>query len=117
MLNPALKAYRHALRATRVAFPGDLYMLNAARTQVKDGIMANRKLADSAEIEKAVTHLDEVAAFLIKNIVQGELQKNERYHLKFHEKTELGSNDTIKQSKAEMGSLAGVKAKKRCGSK
>ncbi|GEQ71921.1 hypothetical protein JCM33374_g5607 [Metschnikowia sp. JCM 33374] len=113
MSNAALKAYRHALRATRVAFNGDTFMLSSARSKVKEGIVANRNLSDPQETENAVKHLDEVAEFLVKNIVQGEKQKNDRYHLKFHEKTELGSNETIKQnSRANLGSLAGVKARK-----
>lgn len=113
MSNAALTAYRHALRATRLVFNGDAYMLNSARAKVKEGILNNRTLTDKDETDKAVQHLEEVAVFLTKNIVQGEKQKNERFHLKFHSKTELGSNDTIKQSRAEMGSLAGAKATRR----
>ncbi|KAJ8145136.1 hypothetical protein OXX80_005178 [Metschnikowia pulcherrima] len=106
-------AYRHALRATRVAFNGDNFMLLNARAKVKEGILENKHLTGAEETEKAVKHLDEVAAFLVKNIVQGEKQKNDRYHLKFHEKTELGSNETIRQnSKVNLGSLAGVKVRK-----
>ncbi|OBA22370.1 hypothetical protein METBIDRAFT_31280 [Metschnikowia bicuspidata var. bicuspidata NRRL YB-4993] len=113
MSRQALTAYRHALRATRVAFNGDNFMLLSARAKVKESILANRNLSDEQETAKSVQHLDEVAAFLAKNIVQGEKQENDRYHLKFHAKTELGSNDTIKEnSKANLGSLAGVKVRK-----
>jgi len=111
--NLALQAYRNALRATRVAFNGDQVVLHAARTRVREGFESNRALSDEAEITKAVTELNEVARFLVKNIVQGEQEKDGRYFLKFHDKTELGSNESIKQSnRANMGSLAGVKARK-----
>lgn len=111
--NVALQAYRAALRATRVAFSGDDVVLKAARTKVREGFESNRELSDQAEVDKAVKELNEVAQFLVKNIVQGEQEEDGRYFLKFHEKTELGSNETIKQSnRANMGSLAGVKARK-----
>lgn len=114
MTRAAVTAYRHALRATRLAFKGDTYMMNAARGKVKEGILEKRDLRDEQEIEKAVTHLEEVAAFLVKNIVQGERQPNDRFQLKFHSKTELGSNETIKQeSRVNLGSLAGAKVR-RC---
>lgn len=111
--NLALQAYRTTLRATRIAFNGDEVVLKAARAKVRDGFESNRGLSDQVEIEKAVTELNEVAHFLIKNIVQGEQEKDGRYFLKFHDKTELGSNESIKQNNlANMGSLAGVKARK-----
>lgn len=109
----ALQAYRAALRATRVAFNGDSVVLNSARNKIREGFEENRSMSDQQEIEKAVTDLNEVAKFLVKNIVQGEQEKDGRYFLKFHDKTELGSNESIKQNnRANMGSLAGVKVKK-----
>lgn len=111
--NPALQAYRTALRATRIAFNGDNTVLNSARLRIREGFESNRTLSDGQEIEKAVKDLNEVALFLVKNIVQGEPKEDGRYFLKFHEKTELGSNETIKQdNRANMGSLAGVKVRK-----
>lgn len=113
MSKPALQAYKAALRATKTVFSGDGYMLLLARAKIREGFEEKRGLTDAEEIEKEVTHLNEVAKFLVKNVVQGEKQANDRFHLKFHAKTELGSNETIKQSnRAEMGSLAGVKVRK-----
>lgn len=114
MRSPALQAYRAALRATRTAFNGDDVVLGSARAKIREGFELNRNLADQEAVTKAVDDLNEVAKFLVKNIVQGEKQPNDRYYLKFHDKTELGSNETIKQSNTEnMGLLAGVKATRR----
>lgn len=109
----AINAYRNALRATRVAFKNDLPVLTAARTQIKQGFIDNKDLAQQEQQQEAIDKMNEVSQFLIKNIVQGEKQEGEKYFLKFHDRTELGDNETIKQSKAEMGSLAGAKVK-RC---
>lgn len=108
----ALGAYRQALRATRVAFKTDLPVLTAARTQIKQGFLDNKNITDQDEQQEAVDKMNEVSKFLIKNIVQGEKKDDGKYFLNFHERTELGDNESIKQSKAEMGSLAGAKAKK-----
>lgn len=113
MSKPAVQAYRAALRATRVAFPGDAFMIRSARVKMREGFEMNKGLQVKEEIEKAVDDLNEVAKFLVKNVVQAEMQQNERYLLKIHDKTELGLNDTIKQSNKEnMGSLAGAKVRK-----
>lgn len=95
-------------------------VLQSARSKIREGFETNRALQDKTEAVKKVNELEEVAQFLVKNIVQGEKkQGDDRYFLKFHSQTELGSNDTIKQNKADMGSLAGAKAKRatRCSDK
>lgn len=108
-MSSVLSAYRNALRATKVAFRQDLPIFQAARVQLKQGIRDNSNLQAQPEIEEAVQKLNEVAKFLIQNIVQGEKQQDGKYFLNFHEKTELGDNETIKQGRKEMGSLAGKK--------
>lgn len=113
MSRSAISAYREALRATAVAFKGDAKVLSAARQRIREGYELNRELADSEKVEKAITELREVAKFLVQNIVQGEQKEDGKYFLKFHSKTELGDNETIKHSKKEMGSLAGAKARRR----
>lgn len=113
MSNSALQAYRAALRATRVAFNGDVVVLNSARAKIREGFDANKTLADKEEAHKKVKELEEVAQFLVKNIVQGVKDEDkDRYFLNFHSQTELGSNETIKQRKTDLGSLAGAKVRK-----
>lgn len=112
-MSVALSAYRTALRATGVAFRGDTTVLNAARLKIKQGFEENRELSDAGKIDEEIQKLNEVSSFLIKNIVQGELKDGEKYHLKFHSRTELGDNESIKQNnRANLGSLAGAKVKK-----
>ncbi|EGW31207.1 uncharacterized protein SPAPADRAFT_140167 [Spathaspora passalidarum NRRL Y-27907] len=108
-MSSALKAYREALRATRVVFQRDLPRLMAARTEIKTQIKNKANLTDETERLEAINHLEEVTKFLRHNIVQGEVQNNGNVHLNFREETELGDNETIKQGKSEMGSLSGKK--------
>ena len=108
-MSATLSAYRNALRATKVVFRHDLPILTAARTQIKENIRNNSNLKDTTEIVEAVKKLNDVSKFLISNIVQGEKQDDGKYFLNFHEKTELGDNESIKQGKKNLGSLAGKK--------
>lgn len=105
----ALSAYRNALRATKLAFANDMPVLVGARNKIRDGFIENKHLQDEEKIAEQIKHINEVTQFLTKNIVQGRMQEDGKYFLNFHEKTELGDNDSIKQSKTEMGSLSGKK--------
>lgn len=112
----SLKAYRTALRATQIAFKQDLPVLRAARLQIKDGMIKNKDLPE-AQANEEIEKLNEISKFLVKNIVQGKMTDG-KYFLNFHEQTELGDNETIKQGKKhdEMGSLVGKKGSsiKKC---
>ncbi|KAL3232581.1 Mitochondrial zinc maintenance protein 1, mitochondrial [Nakaseomyces bracarensis] len=92
----ALQAYRHGLKATRVAFNGDNRMLVAARAEMRKGMQSPD---DTKPVEDQIKHLEEVATFLRRNVVQGEKipGEQERYHLNFHKEIELGDNESIKQ--------------------
>lgn len=107
-MNPALQAYRTALRATGKAFKGDTVVLTESRNKIKQEILGHKSL-QSPEREEEINKLNEVSLFLRKNIVQGQRQDDGKYYLNFTPDTELGDNDTIKQSKKDMGSLAGKK--------
>lgn len=68
----ALAAYRHLLRATRIAFQGDIQLLQASRSQVRQGFEDKRSLeTSSAETGEAIQHAEGVAEILRANIVQG----------------------------------------------
>lgn len=107
----AISAYRNALRATQLAFSKDLPVLESARSQIKLGFIESRDFEDE-KAQEAIDKMNEVSAFLVKNIVQGERKESGKYFLNFHERTELGDNETIKQNKSDLGSLAGAKVKK-----
>ncbi|EGV63094.1 Mitochondrial zinc maintenance protein 1, mitochondrial [Yamadazyma tenuis] len=108
MKNPALQAYRTALRATAQAFKGDLEIKLAARSKIREGMHQHQTL-QSPQRDEEIDKLNEVSMFLKKNIVQGQKQDDGKYLLNFTKETELGDNDSIKQSKQDMGSLAGKK--------
>ncbi|EXJ67239.1 uncharacterized protein A1O5_09886 [Cladophialophora psammophila CBS 110553] len=94
----ALAAYRHLLRATRIAFPGDYHLLHAARTQARTGFDTLRSLdPDSEEAIKGIAHAEGVASILRHNVVQGkQVEGSDVIRLTIHEDTEKGDNDTVK---------------------
>lgn len=68
----ALAAYRHLLRAFRVAFHEDTHLLHAARSQARIGFDDQSSLdPSSAEATKAIAHAEGVADVLRHNVVQG----------------------------------------------
>ncbi|KAK3372340.1 mitochondrial zinc maintenance protein 1, mitochondrial [Podospora didyma] len=92
----ALQAYRHLMRAVRVAFEGDARVLDAARQQIRMNFREKATLpASDPSIQPAIQHAEEVACFLRANVVQGK-KEGDRYKLRIHEDTERGDNDTIK---------------------
>ncbi|KAJ4408895.1 Mitochondrial zinc maintenance protein 1, mitochondrial [Neurospora sp. IMI 360204] len=92
----ALQAYRHLMRAARVAFDGDARTLTAAYESISRGFRENQNLpANDPTIAPAIAHAEEVASFLRSNVVQGR-KEGESYKLRIHQDTERGDNDTIK---------------------
>lgn len=68
----ALAAYRHLLRATRIAFQGDFPLLHAARSQARAGFQSLSSLDPSSEeAVKAIAHAEGVVDVLRHNVVQG----------------------------------------------
>lgn len=68
----ALAAYRHLLRATRVAFKGDIQLLHASQSQARQGFNDKRSLEPSSpEVGEAIKHAEGVAEVLRSNVVQG----------------------------------------------
>ncbi|KAF7845711.1 hypothetical protein BT93_L1033 [Corymbia citriodora subsp. variegata] len=95
----ALRAYRHILRATRIAFRDDHHLMHAARIQARTGFNHASNIDPSTpEAQSAVAHAEEVAKILVENIVQGKRIEGEenKYRLNIHESTERGFNDTVK---------------------
>ncbi|KAI0130536.1 hypothetical protein BJ170DRAFT_594045 [Xylariales sp. AK1849] len=99
----ALAAYRHLMRAARIAFHaltlenlGDEPILNAARHQIRSGFREHASLeTSSAEVGEHIKHAEDVATILKQNVVQGRKQ-GDAYKLRIHEYTERGDNDTVK---------------------
>ncbi|KAK9786767.1 putative Mitochondrial zinc maintenance protein 1, mitochondrial [Seiridium cardinale] len=92
----AVAAYRHLLRAARLAFQGDEPILNAARSQIRTGFRDHASLdPKSPEINDHIKHAQDVATILRENVVQGK-KNGDKYKLRIHEYTERGDNDTVK---------------------
>ncbi|MCJ1242508.1 Mitochondrial zinc maintenance protein 1, mitochondrial [Varicellaria rhodocarpa] len=108
----ALRAYRHILRATRIAFKGDQRLLPSARAQARSSFAENRSLLPSSqEAIDQIAHAEEVAKILRQNVVQGQQveseQKADKYRLRIHEEIERGDNETIKMASKSINSLGG----------
>ncbi|KAI9781249.1 MAG: Mitochondrial zinc maintenance protein 1, mitochondrial [Peltula sp. TS41687] len=96
----ALAAYRHLLRATAIAFQGDMRMLEAARREARKQFDQNRNLSsDSEEVTKAIGHAEDTARILKHNLAQGRQAERgtQRYKLRIHEHIERGDNDGLKR--------------------
>ncbi|KAK4156793.1 hypothetical protein C8A00DRAFT_40808 [Chaetomidium leptoderma] len=92
----ALQAYRHLMRAARVAFEGDARVLDGARQSIRQGFRDKASLpASDPSIQSSIQHAEEVASFLKANLVQGK-REGSKYKLRIHEMTERGDNDSIK---------------------
>ncbi|KAL8682831.1 MAG: hypothetical protein Q9186_001160 [Xanthomendoza sp. 1 TL-2023] len=68
----ALSAYRNLLRSARIAFQGDTRVLTSALATARSNFEASRSLpSNSSEAQAAISHAEEVAVILRRNIVQG----------------------------------------------
>ncbi|ETN46214.1 uncharacterized protein HMPREF1541_00398 [Cyphellophora europaea CBS 101466] len=103
----ALAAYRHLLRAARVAFQGDVQLLQASQSQARQGFQDKRSLDPSSEeANEAIKHAEGVAEILRTNVVQGRRADGEHsYKLNIHKDTERGENDTIKNPLGKDGKV------------
>jgi len=119
----ALAAYRHLLRAARIAFEGDNHLLHAARSQARAGFDNSISLDPSSEeAKKGIEHAEGVAQVLRHNVVQGRsvegsdvLRKtnlelrmtllSRRPELRIHKDTERGDNDTVKNPRGKDGKV------------
>lgn len=101
----ALAAYRHLLRATKIAFNEDTHLLHAARIQARNGFDKHRSLdAASKEATDGITHAEGVAEVLKHNIVQGKhVAGTDKLRLNIHEYIERGDNDTVKNPRGTGG--------------
>ncbi|KAL7948039.1 hypothetical protein V8C42DRAFT_316488 [Trichoderma barbatum] len=95
----SLVAYRNLMRAARIAFQGDIHVLSAAQSQIRQGFQENRALDSSSSIQTAIRHAEDVATILRENVVQGRKMESKgdehKYKLRIHEHTERGDNDSI----------------------
>ncbi|CZS80750.1 unnamed protein product [Fusarium graminearum] len=103
---PALNAYRHLMRAARIAFQGDAPILSAAQLQIRNEFRQKATI-DASDAPAAIKHAEEVAKVLRQNVVQGRRIEDgkDSYKLRIHEDIERGDNESIKT--AGKGSMGG----------
>ncbi|KAF5678498.1 mitochondrial zinc maintenance mitochondrial [Fusarium heterosporum] len=94
---PALNAYRHLMRAARVAFQGDAPILSAAQLQIRNEFRQKASI-DASNAPAAIKHAEEVATVLRQNVIQGQKTEEDEntYKLRIHEEIERGDNESIK---------------------
>lgn len=131
-----LAAYRHLLRATRLAFQGifiplllpfppakpdaprnldDATTLLASRKHARDSFNTNRKLdTGSVEAGQALEHVQGVTQILRENVVQGRQvgEQGERYKLRMHEHTQRLDNETAGTLKGTTKSFREIKGER-----
>ncbi|KAI5301321.1 Mitochondrial zinc maintenance protein 1, mitochondrial [Ascosphaera pollenicola] len=89
-----LVAYRHLLRATRVAFWGDWPRMHAAREFARQRFDAEKAATEG--IEAKIQEAEDAARILRTELIQGEEVGDKRYRLRIHDEIERGDNDTVK---------------------
>merc|ERR1712086_446764 len=71
--------YRGLLRAMHITFRNDAEMLHGSRAEARREIFKHSAVPDPAEIEVLCKGMDEVAEFLLTQVVQQELQTDGTY--------------------------------------
>ncbi|KAF1348723.1 hypothetical protein BDV97DRAFT_191186 [Delphinella strobiligena] len=110
--NLVLSTYRNLLRATRVAFNGDNYMLIESRKWARKNFDDNRKASPgSIEAEQGIAHATATAQILRENVVQGQRESEQSHHYKLniHEETERGDDTEFKKFKSSGRSFKDMK--------
>lgn len=79
--------------------------MNAARQTIRQKM--ELKEDEGKSVDERVKHLNDVATFLKRNIVQGKMNNDGRYALNIHSSTELGDNDSIKTTKSTFNPATG----------
>ncbi|KAL6917450.1 hypothetical protein ACHAPO_011846 [Fusarium lateritium] len=94
---PALNAYRHLMRAARIAFQGDAPVMSAAQIQIRNEFRQKATI-DASDAPAAIKHAEEVAKVLRQNVVQGRRIEDgkDSYKLRIHKDIERGDNESIK---------------------
>ncbi|KAM0714417.1 hypothetical protein Q7P37_010204 [Cladosporium fusiforme] len=106
-----LATYRQLLRATFIAFKGDVPTLQASRQFAREAYNTSRGLeAGSEQQDDAVKHVQSVTKILRENVVQGQHKGDgEHYKLNIHEHTERGDNETAKKMQGSVKSFKEIK--------
>ncbi|KAI8636209.1 hypothetical protein BD408DRAFT_99631 [Parasitella parasitica] len=94
-----IQAYRHLLKTQKQVFATDLKSVAAARKETYSRFMQSKDETNTDILEEKLQLAGQVETLLRKNVIQGVPQGNNTFKLRITEDTELGDNDTIKNTK------------------
>ncbi|ORZ05587.1 hypothetical protein BCR42DRAFT_427930 [Absidia repens] len=95
----AITAYRQLLKTQRQVFGNDLRAIQAAQKETHARFMQFKDETNTDILDEKLALANQVATLLKQNVVQGESKDGERFKLNITKDTELGDNDSIKNSK------------------
>ncbi|KAI8062241.1 hypothetical protein BC940DRAFT_309140 [Gongronella butleri] len=95
----AISAYRHLLRTQRQVFANDVRAIEAARKETHARFMQFKDETNTDILEEKLALAQSVATLLRRNVLQAESQDGNHFKLHITSDTELGDNDSIKNTK------------------
>ena len=108
-ISSSLQAYRALLRASRIAFQGDVRTTTLSLKQIRSEFEKNRFEKDETKLQKLVSDANEAAQFLMLSVLQGVKEEGQDMKIKLNKKqveANLDATVTIKEIDDQyMGSL------------
>ncbi|KAI8339979.1 hypothetical protein BC941DRAFT_419083 [Chlamydoabsidia padenii] len=95
----AIAAYRNLLKTQKEVFGNDLRAIQAAKKETYARFMQFKDETNTDILDEKLTLAKQVASLLRQNVVQGESKDGEHFKLNITADTELGDNDSIKNTK------------------
>ncbi|KAJ3814848.1 RF-1 domain-containing protein [Lentinula aff. lateritia] len=97
----ARSAYRSLYRASSSIFGGDVPVLTAFRSKMREDALAYKAEMDPSAYEAYATQARDIAQFLRRNVVQAtKLPEEETWFIRITQDTELGDNESVKNRSA-----------------
>ncbi|KAI8885818.1 hypothetical protein K501DRAFT_331679 [Backusella circina FSU 941] len=95
----AIHAYRHLLKTQKQVFLADTKAIEAARKETYSRFMQYKDETNSDILEEKLELAGQVESLLKKNVIQGVENEKNTFKLRITKDTELGDNDSIKNTK------------------
>ncbi|KAI8349660.1 hypothetical protein BD560DRAFT_410110 [Blakeslea trispora] len=94
-----LQAYRHLLKTQREVFGSDHRAILAAKKETHARFMQSKDETNTTVLEQKLELAGQVASLLRRNVIQGVSKGDDTFKLRITKDTELGDNDSIKNTK------------------
>ncbi|KAI8355631.1 hypothetical protein EDC96DRAFT_516066 [Choanephora cucurbitarum] len=95
----AIQAYRHLLKTQREVFGADHKAILAAKKETYARFMQSKDETNTTVLEEKLELAGQVASLLRRNVIQAVPKGDDTYKLRITKDTELGDNDSIKNTK------------------